>query len=98
MTKRKLRPSIAIGGVTIMIKWGKPDAGEWASYESGVSTITIREDCADDKIGQYLFHEAIHAALDVSGLRNLLSAKMEEAVVCCVENLLWPLVTWRKDV
>lgn len=33
-----------------------------------------------------LFHEAIHAALEVSGLTGLLDDKLEEAIVTCLEH------------
>lgn len=40
-----------------------------------------------------LFHELIHAALEITGAGALCSQKgAEEAIVCALENTLWPLI------
>lgn len=37
-----------------------------------------------------LLHECIHAALGVSGLSEIIEEKVEEAIVVCIENALYP--------
>jgi len=43
-----------------------------------------------------LFHEMIHATFHLAGLDETLASKVEETIVCALENLLWPLLESKK--
>ncbi len=54
--------------------------------------ILISSTQSKDQQGLILFHEVLHATLFETGLDELISLKMEEAIVRGLSNTLWPLV------
>lgn len=61
------------------------------SFEDKV--IRIRNGLSDVETHNTLLHEIIHAVLYDSGMKFLMSGKMEEALTRALENGLGPLVT-----
>ena len=61
--------------------------------------LVIRLDIKQDVDSQFktLIHECIHAALDIGGLRHMLSGKVEEAVTRCIENGLADILEIRSE-
>ena len=39
-----------------------------------------------------LYHECLHMALHISGVSSLLTDDLEEAIVICIENAIFPLI------
>lgn len=46
-----------------------------------------------DVAARIMFHELLHAALHMGGLDAALHENSEEAVVSCLENILWELIS-----
>jgi len=53
---------------------------------------------SDSMLTSTLLHEFIHAILGQTGLDNLLTDEVEEAIVVAIENGLAPLVDFREEV
>ena len=82
---------IKVFGVNIPIKVVELESGG-GQYISRKILIDPDEDEKNTRM-LTIFHEAIHAALDIGGVAHALSPDMEEAIVRCIENGLGPLVT-----
>lgn len=81
---------VTIGGVCFKVVLA--DCDGCGEFDATAETITIS---AGDSYGaqrKTLFHEALHAALYVSGQSERLSPKQEESLVVALEHSLWPLV------
>lgn len=72
----------------------------WGEYTSGEYTIKISKSrpLSPADVWNTLHHELVHAALDLSGVENVLGEKREEAVAHCIGNLLSPLLQLRADL
>lgn len=64
--------------------WGETHPFEYWIKVNASHSIEVQE--------ATLFHEAIHAALGVAGLNEILDEKTEEAVVRCLENAFAEIV------
>lgn len=88
MAKRtKRRRFIMILGVKVKIKYTSKvlydgDTELHGSYFADTHTIHISN---HSDVNATLFHECLHAAIQISGVGNLLSAKAEETVVSAIE-------------
>lgn len=56
------------------------------------NTIKINSNYPANRQRSTYLHERIHASLAVSGLSELLDGKLEEAIVVCIENGIFPIV------
>lgn len=61
------------------------DSELYGMLQNGVITINLRH---EDEIQNTLVHEFLHAALERGGVNHALDPKLEEAIVCCLENAL----------
>jgi Zn-dependent peptidase ImmA (M78 family) len=59
--------------------------------------IYINKEYSIEEQRSTLFHEILHACLYEGGVTNVLTTMQEEAVVCCLENGLYPQVGLRKQ-
>lgn len=83
--------SIRIGGRTVRIKQDI-DLDEHGRYYHMQKLIIIDPDKEDPHAT--LIHEAMHAALAVGGLTEMLDANLEEAI-CVAAEMLAPNIYWR---
>lgn len=77
--------SVTILGQRITIEYTKdyPAENALALFDSENLKITIKDTVYYDK---HLIHECCHAALYVSGLSNVMSEELEEAICTAIEN------------
>jgi hypothetical protein len=61
-------------------------------FNSDTRCIRICLDQSPAEQAQTLFHEAIHAAMHLSGQAALLKPEHEEGIVVALENALWPVL------
>lgn len=80
-----------IGGAEWRVKWEKVSDDDYGECIPEERLIRINPDKPADTFEATLFHEKLHAALAMSGLSTLLSDETEEAIVLCLENLVFPL-------
>ncbi len=88
--------SVTILGQRITIEYIKdyPAENALALFDSENLKITIKDTVYYDK---YLIHECVHAALYVSGLSNLLSSEMEEAICTACEHALFGVYKFAQE-
>lgn len=85
--------TVMIGGRRWKVAWD--DLGDdWGQCDGDERKITL---ClmrirTIDQARETLAHEMTHAALSMGGLSQVLGPETEEAVVRCLDNLLWPAV------
>lgn len=97
-TKPNVPDHIVIGGHTIPVVFGDVDGDDWGEFKSEPMRIDLnarRHTEHPDLLDSTLFHEAWHAAAEISGLTEILTGKQEEAIAKCLERLMWPLLQWR---
>jgi len=87
---KKLPEKITILGYHIKVKAASLEE-DHGQYDGDTKTIKIDISPANNW-GSTLFHESLHASLDISGVSEVLGSRTEEAVVRCIENALWPLI------
>lgn len=68
--------------------------GALAQFDRIKMVITMSTTCPDDQAERVLVHEMIHAALYLSGVQQVMSEELEEAVCTALENLV-PAITIR---
>lgn len=89
--KPRRKRFITILGVKVKIKYVKSllceieDDPLDGAFDAKTMTIFISE---SSDIKSTILHEALHACLELSGVRSLLSNKVEESIVCALENSL----------
>ncbi len=66
----------------------------YGAYSYWDDTIRINEDTPDAYKVQTLLHEAMHAALKVTGISEFLDEKVEEAV-CIAAELIAPNIVFK---
>lgn len=86
----KLPKEVEILGRKIRVVWADLE-GEDLHGKFQHDTIKIASDPTNNVMST-LFHECIHASLDVAGHTANLSEGLEEAIVVCIENALYPLI------
>ena len=91
MSRAKSLPTkINIFGKTVSVVRVEMKDGEFGEYEQHKRIIKINKKSAQEEAFETLFHEAIHAALHISGLSAMLpvdkKVDLEEAIVTCLEN------------
>ena len=90
LVKKRLPKHINILGYKIPIKLTSLDENH-GEYSTEPRVIKINDEPSHDW-GSTLFHESLHASLEISGLREMFGPEKEEAIVRCIENALWPLI------
>lgn len=83
--------SLKIGGRTIRIKQDV-DCDDHGRYYHMQKLIIVDPDKEDPHAS--LLHEAMHAALAVGGLSEMLDEKLEEAI-CVAAEMLAPNIYWK---
>lgn len=90
--------SLPIGGIDWTVKYHARVVDDDDSEVSGLTdgskfTITISwsENASRTEAEFTLLHEVGHAILYMSGLTEALDGKLEEAIVCAWEKMLFPL-------
>ena len=79
---------IMIGGKKVQIIIKDMDLiGQYISDQDG-ARIFLKKD--QPNLLDALFHELVHACLDISGVGYLFDEGQEEAIVRCLENILLP--------
>lgn len=80
--------SIMIFGQRVPVRQNKDMSTEkdrvWGQYKEGV--IWYDPNQSEAELKNTLIHEAIHAALDLSGLTQIIGNRMEEAFCHCIAN------------
>ena len=68
---------------------------EGAHGDTDIENRIIRIDASVpiEEQKQILFHECLHAVLFLGGQTEDISEEKEEALVRCIENLLWPSIS-----
>jgi hypothetical protein len=89
MSETTMPKYISILGKRIQIKQVGLEENH-GEYHASPRVIKIDSSCTDKY--ETLFHESLHAALEISGLRETMQNGQEEAVVRCIENALFPLI------
>lgn len=69
------------------------DAGEYGDTCSRTKVIRLNPRLSEEVKLETLWHEVLHASLGISGLSHVLTADLEEAVVSCIENATWELIS-----
>jgi len=94
--KKTLPTKINIFGRDILVRREEMKEGEFGEYEQHKYLIKISKRSDINEARQTLFHEAIHAALHISGLSMVLpdndGIDLEEAIVVCLENAFGHLI------
>jgi len=70
------------------------DYGEMLCLEKKIRINTAKN---PDTWESTLFHEALHGALETSGLDEILKDNIDEAIVKAIENALWPVLKFREE-
>ncbi len=70
--------------------------GTHGDFDADLGEIRIHQNSTKENANNTLFHECIHAALYISGQKELLSADQEEALVRAIEHGLAHLVDFNK--
>ena len=83
---------VKILGRVIPIKYRKDTDDSFAEYILAPRSIEINEGLSEEDTFRILAHECMHAALDISGVKNLLDDKTEEAICDLSEALVGDLV------
>lgn len=85
--------SISVGGAVFRIEHD-PKIKDWAEMRFDERTIALNKPkCSPAEFRRLVRHELAHAALAMSGLDEMLKeSRLEEALVCCIENLLFPAI------
>ena len=87
----KTRPdSVKVMGHVVPIEYKDVGTKNLGYYEDRKITLNINKNAHWNK--RVLFHETIHAIFHFSGVSNFLSDKLEEAIVECLENNLYPII------
>jgi hypothetical protein len=60
--------------------------------------IRINKNVSAADARKTLFHESLHAALGIAGLDHSLPGPLEESVVVCLENAMWPLLRMKWEL
>lgn len=60
-------------------------------YHPDTRKIEINPNSTSE-IGAIIFHETLHAILDISAANEGLSEEVEERIVRAIENGMWPLL------
>ncbi len=95
--RRDRKPEIInICGQTILIVYCRDLDGCDGAYYSGSRRIEIDLNATGRTPDQLLFHEMIHAVLGCSGLDDLLTPQIEEAIASGLEQGLFPHITLKK--
>jgi len=94
MAKKTKKPaSVVIFGKTVLVEYkplyaNKEEGDEVLSGKYNVNdrVITMDDSLEGAKFSHTLFHEMIHAALDIGGVGEVLDEKTEEAIAKTIEN------------
>ncbi len=89
---RDIPETITIAGRDIKIVW-KDFEETYGQYVHDKREIHLARRIQDSEamVWQTLYHELVHAALGMAGLDHVLGDDNEEAVVRCIEHLLFPV-------
>ena len=97
---KKIPTKIKIFGRTIKVVRAELKEHEFGEYEQHKYLIKISKKSDYEEARQTLFHEAIHAALHISGLSEMIPQEekqdLEEAIVICLENAFSDIVDIEK--
>lgn len=85
MTKSKFPASVSILGKKVAITY-KPLKNLFGNYDINTKTINIDSNLSDRDTKSTLFHEMIHACIDISGQSEHLTEAQIEGVVISIEN------------
>ena len=95
---RELAPkSITVMGGIVKIQVKELDDAMGIFYPDRM-LIVLDEEQTNEEAHRTLVHEVGHCILYLSGLTNLLSVNLEEAIVCAFENGLADMMYFRKEV
>jgi hypothetical protein len=85
--------SITVAGHRVRIKID-PETKDWADYDPDKKTISVHPDTAADPtlFRKWVRHEIGHAALTLSGVAYTLKDDNEEAVIRCLDEILYPAI------
>lgn len=86
--------SVLVGGHKIKIVW-KPDSGGedlFGTYSSDKKVITLfRSNNPNEGVAwSTLYHEMLHASLEIGGLTYMMTDGLEEAIVRNFDSLMLP--------
>ncbi len=94
--------TLPIGGVPFKVSFQDKvfdEGDECDGLTSGSEEkIEICSTLPGHKQARVTFHEIIHSCLHVGGVTQILKGDQEEAVVQCLEYMLWPLVDLRPEI
>lgn len=91
MSDFKAPASLQIGGQRIRVILDE-SIDEHGRYYHRQKAIVLDPD--KEGVNATLIHEAMHAALAVSGVSNLLDSRLEEAI-CVAAEMLAPNIYWK---
>lgn len=104
-TQPKVKKSVPVMGQKYSIEYYdniKTDDKEDVYGDTDKGKKRIRIDLSNNKsqslVRSTLLHEVLHAILSQSGLDNLLTDEVEEAIVVAIEHGLFPLVEFRPSI
>lgn len=86
MSSQVIPQKIRILGQDITISRKDMKEGDYGEYLEYKCQININKTLGYEEAVATLVHEAIHAALHISGQSQHLSMKLEEGIVICLEN------------
>lgn len=90
-----------LGGADWKIQWrasldvSGPDGRTWGETHGTDRKILLSKKELLGKpslAARVAFHELLHATLHMGGVTESVAYKTEEAVVCCIENIMWELI------
>lgn len=94
---RVLPSKIKIGGYQIAVEYINLK-NDWGMGYPDDKLIQISTKLDEDGQWSTFFHECIHMAMMIGGVDSVIDDNISEGVVRCIENLLWPLLKFRKEV
>lgn len=91
------RPSkLVILGNPVIVRYtvpiSAPELGTFETSPTGDLVISLCPDLDEEILRKVLLHECVHAILHISGLTNLVTDQIEEAIVTAIENGLYPIM------
>ena len=102
MSQKKLPTKINILGREIKVLREEMKEGEFGEYEQHRYIIKVNKKSDYNEAMQTIFHEAVHAAIHISGLSQILPQNdfmdVEEAIVTCFENAFSDAIDITKKV
>ncbi len=88
----RLPESVLVSGVRFSIAWEHTfDDCVFGDTDVHDRKVRMGDRCKiPAERASTLFHELMHCALGVAGFGEMLEEKLEEAIVTCLENALYP--------